>query len=1123
MIKPLAAACLAAVFASAAAAADYSYTQDTELNSSLPQFSSLYIADKVNLTINNGTLYDSNVFGGENSSLTINISKNLTQGTGIYLASDNQSDYSIKVGTLTLNNLNSEDANNNKGVYVYSHQHLTVDANVIRITASNDGLYTGGTGNDGNPTKASLDFFAKDLIYIEAFGNDGSGLSNHGSSSINLIGIGRNESNNVSPEDITNLEENELKKLLTGTIIVNGSAIPEDSDLAAAVNKSNQNILLAGESIWINQIVDLNTKKITGQLNAINGLYNDNDNGVHDENGYINGSIEAIATNGVNIFGTNHAVYSSGGSIYIKAIDGDNEISSDSYALYATNHKQGNSGVTANSTVEIVGNNNTFTGLVAADASHSSQRRVDVSISSKQTATFSSQTAASSISETNTKTNANTTTSDISAIYATGGASIDVNASKIVIETKLPATTKDAGTEYRERAVWAKHGTIDLSGSELHISAQNGSLLLPNNPGAALVAGAAYDNAVSENDIGTIKATGLKTGTRIFGDLVAGQRGVIDFVLSQGNGTTVMTESGNVDLEESDEDITGNALAANGGVINLTLGSGVVWSGRADDYQDADSEGWNHDEIFTPEFSKDITKSGDVNVTLNGAYWNVTGQSWVTTLSGSGGTINLINSDSETGAASHALHVGTISGQHTFVLNLDDTNHALSDMLYIHAAAESGQTQVIAINSLKGLESMKNEDRIRFATVNVSDSVINFIGAETDQTEGAAAARTFVRDAGFFDVGFRIESETRKTDATVSENEDKAYDGGDTFDEDKSGSAYIDQYYDSDDAQNWYLVRDTSADKTSDAGEAVLATARAAYWNAVEIDRLNKRLGDARHADGGTEGFWVRVRNDRIGTSAGIGDFRSRNNMYQIGYDHTKLEDDGKRLFGAAFDYMDGDTSYKSVAGTGATDRFGVTAYMTWLGQDGWYYDLVGKWGVLSNSFRIANGSGSRVEADYDNHVLGASFEFGRKLTKDDSLWFLEPQAQIQHMMITEASYGTSQDTRIDQDKINSTITRLGFRVGRNFGEKASGLFYAKADWLKEWHGHQQIAVTDITTGNMAADASIDNKGSWFDVGLGFQSPITDETYFFADAEYVFGNDFDNTWNFNAGVRWMFR
>lgn len=574
----------------------------------------------------------------------------------------------------------------------------------------------------------------------------------------------------------------------------------------------------------------------------------------------------------------------------------------------------------------------------------------------------------------------------------------------------------------------------------------------------------------------------------------------------------------------------GNLLAGNKGQLSLNLGKGGELIGRADSYMDADGTGSNaHTTFFDPAFSSTIFRGGTVDLNMGeGSIWTVTGQSWVTNLSGQG-TINLVNAlDGVEEDTSHALHVQNLSGKHTFVVNLNDSDHSLSDMLYINNVVTGSEEQVIRIDGFEGLENMAHLDRIRFATVNASSDALTFVTEELKPDEPqtpetlARASRTQVRDVGFYDVGFRIESETRATDTTVSEADD-TYDGK-AFNTDKPGETYVDTVYGSnrEEAQNWYLVRDKSGDSTSDGGETILATARATYWNAVEIDRLNKRLGDARHADGGTDGFWVRVRNDRIGTDAGVGDFRSRNYAYQFGYDHTKKEDDGKRLFGAALDYMDGNTTYRDVEGTGATDRFGVTAYMTWLGDDGWYYDLIGKWGVLSNSFRITSDTGVYADGDYDNHVLGASFEFGRKLTKENSLWFLEPQAQIQHVMVTEASYSTNQGTHVDQDKINSTITRLGFRIGRNFGEKQSGLFYAKADWLKEWHGHQGIRVTDVTTGNRAADVSIDNKGNWFDVGLGVQSPITDKTYFFVDAEYVFGNDLDNTWNFNAGLRWMF-
>ena len=1117
-LKTLTVACWLATFGSAASAA--TYTEDTIINNQNPP-SQIELGEGVDLVVNEGTLWTPNVTGAAGSTLTINVSKDRTQGTNIYLNDNSTSN--ISVGKVTLINENAGNENNGKGIYSYNNAHLNVTADTIVIKAHNDGVFTNRRGDSGT-TQAEINFFAQNFIHIESTGtdsNDGSGLMNNGNSSINVIGGAVANVKNITDEELSGM---------TGEIVINGSA-GKNYGQAAVANKSQNDITLAGKTIWINRVVNSETETIS-ENNFLGkyGLYNTS-----------SGTLNALGKTGVNVFALDRAVYSSGssGTVNIYALEGDNWIvqadskSTKAYAVYASgsveieavngdNHilaEDGQYAVSANgkSNVSITGKNNYFSGLLEATSYSFYEQKSRISINSAPDgiAQFKSQTVAFSDDSRNTDS--------VSALYVREGASIDVNAGTIDISTSIAEDATEDVT-HRERAVWAEHGTIDLSESKLLVTAQYGSLLLPNNAGAALVAGASNLESVPEADVGTVNATGLKTGTRIFGDLVAGQRGVLNFELTQGNGTLLMTETGNVDLINSDEDITGNALAANGGIVNIEIGDSVVWSGRSDDYQDAGKGDWNHEEIFAPEFSKDITGAGTVNITLNGsAYWNVTGQSWVTSLSGDGGTINLINSDSDTGAASYALHVQNISGQHTFVLNLNSDNHALSDMLYVQNVGENGKTQQIEINSLEGLENMAHEERVRFATVNVSDGELEFVASlPSDQPAGAAArTRTMVRNQGFFDVGFRIESENRHIDPWDSD--DESYNGrGDDMTTSKPGEAWVDDHYDAEDAQNWYLVRDKSADENSDGGEAVLATARAAYWNAVEIDRLNKRLGDARHADGGTDGFWVRVRNDRIGTDAGVGDFRSRNYAYQFGYDHTKKEDDGKRLFGAALDYMDGNTTYRNIDGTGATDRFGVTAYMTWFGDDGWYYDVVGKWGVLSNSFRITNDYGSLVDGDYDNHVLGASFEFGRKLTKENSLWFLEPQAQIQHVMVTEASYSTNQGTHVDQDKINSTITRLGFRIGRNFGEQANGLFYAKADWLKEWHGHQRITVTDITTGNRAADASIDNKGNWFDVGLGVQSPISDTTYFFADAEYVFGNHLDNTWNFNAGVRWMF-
>ena len=768
--------------------------------------------------------------------------------------------------------------------------------------------------------------------------------------------------------------------------------------------------------------------------------------------------------------------------------------------------------------VTLLGETNTLYGAVVAGRSNTTEKSSHISI-------VGSNNFVSSYSFIQNAGGLENDNSVISAIYAEG------SATSITFEGRnyLNTYAEYDNPNQRERVIWAYDGA-DVTVNGFSVITTNSYDKSPNSLDMAIAAGTA--KGLDETDFGDNYPTGdekiSKVEIKYENDYQNGNRSFISGDILSAYAGEVIIKALDPEDTQSGIDVNGNLLAGNGGTLTIDLGKGGSFTGRADDYVDAGTKlnGNTHATFFNPAFSSTIYQGGTVTLEMGeGSTWNVTGQSWLTNLTGNGGTIVLTNNNESAGEgedlASHAVHIQHLEGQHTFVVKLNDKDHLESDMIYVNEVNPGSERQVIKIASFEGYDNMQHNDRIRFATVNTSDKVLTFITEEdlenSAETGSSRMSRTQLRDEGFYDMGFRIESEAR-----IDDEAENDYDG-EKFTDKKPGENYVEEYYGSNsEAQNWYLVRDKSGDSTSDGGETILATARAAYWNAVEIDRLNKRLGDARHADGGTDGFWVRVRNDRIGTDAGVGDFRSRNYAYQFGYDHTEKEDDGKRLFGAALDYMDGNTTYRDVEGTGATDRFGVTAYMTWLGDDGWYYDLVGKWGVLSNSFRITSDYGVFVDGDYDNHVLGASFEFGRKLTKENSPWFLEPQAQIQHVMVTEASYSTNQGTHVDLDKINSTITRLGFRIGRNFGEKQSGVVYAKADWLKEWHGHQGIRVTDGTTGNMAADASLDNKGNWFDVGFGVQSPITDTTYFFVDAEYVFGNDLDNTWNFNAGLRWMF-
>ena len=588
----------------------------------------------------------------------------------------------------------------------------------------------------------------------------------------------------------------------------------------------------------------------------------------------------------------------------------------------------------------------------------------------------------------------------------------------------------------------------------------------------------------------------------------------------------------------------GDALAANGGNVAVILGAGSFWNGRADDYQDAADAGWlaSHTNNLETKFDGIVTGNGTVTIDMGKeSTWNVTGQSWATELKGDDSYIILGSDENGNG---YALHVNSVKGSNTFAMNVrpDETGN----MLYVQNGINTQQNLVI-LNDDEVLENMDEGDAIRFATIKNSGGGFNGDGNISDdsvllgnnvQTFGS---NTRISDAGMFNVDFDIvyNDYNEKMDGDLAdENENSTvdeinnvYNGGE-FSETKPGSEYVDEVYggktdgtetnsiaeaaEEYTPQNAYIVRKSvTKENLSDAGKTIINMSRANYKNAIYMDRLNKRLGEARYLNGEEEqGMWVRLRHDRIGMD---GEFRSQNTMYEMGYDVKQDCDNGERRLGFAVDYMDGSTSYSDIIGKGETKRYGLWLYDTWLGDKGHYADYVLKWGHLQNDFDIK--SKTRLEdisGDYSNNVFSVSAEYGKKNDIGNG-WYFEPQAQLQLARVTGAEYESTQNTKVSVDGINSLIGRAGFRLGRDLNENST--VYVKADLLHEFLGDQTITATD-PTGTFRE--TFENEGTWYDVGFGFATAVGKNSYAFMDFEKSFGNDNDETYQINAGVQWTF-
>ncbi len=633
---------------------------------------------------------------------------------------------------------------------------------------------------------------------------------------------------------------------------------------------------------------------------------------------------------------------------------------------------------------------------------------------------------------------------------------------------------------------------VNIQQSELKVN--QAYINLPNNQTdygdySGLYTGDASDDSEQVNNIALRSVQGAKIDWTdvdgiyyLYGSLVAG------------SGSDSIN-GGTINIGGKITQIYGDVFAGNGGQITLSLsGADSVLEGQVDDYHELADEN-NEDIMFHNSAfvdnngnALDVTSAGNVEINLsNGATWIARGQSFVNDVTLDDGIIDMSKNENS------SVTVHNLEGDGKCVMRLDSANRSNSDMLYVTGSL-NGNYEIVIAGDAFDINDITEDNPLRFATVK-GDVNNDLLKASTT-------------DAGFFNNTYTISKEAFSNGDDNNLICNSSGNGQGVY---KPGNDFVESTFSSGDTN--LLIGSVAKQTISDAGKTIINMSRVNYNNAIYMDRLNKRMGEARFIDG-AEGMWVRLRHDRIGKTDA---FRSQNTMYEVGYDLKQACDDGEHRIGMAADYMDGKAEYTGIGGSGDINRYGLWLYDTWLGEKGHYTDYVVKWGHLKNDFDIlARSTGEKISGDYSNNVFSASAEYGKK-TDLGKQWYIEPQVQLQFARVTEADYMTSQDTRVSLDGINSLIGRAGFRLGKDVDERST--VYLKADVLHEFLGDQDISVTD-KTGSLAK--TYENSGTWYDVGFGFATAVGHNSYAYLDFEKSFGNDNDETYQINAGLQWSF-
>lgn len=609
----------------------------------------------------------------------------------------------------------------------------------------------------------------------------------------------------------------------------------------------------------------------------------------------------------------------------------------------------------------------------------------------------------------------------------------------------------------------------------------------------------------------------------------------------------------------------GDIYAKNGGTLNLHLQDGSYFEGQADDYADYDAAGQ-----LTPrqvDVSSDLNKSalgkmyswkeledtaydtyglprlnaGIINLTMDpGSKWQTRGKSFITSLDFNHG--GLVDTRKDHGVS---VTINKLTGEGgTFLMDFSK-DAAKSDMLYVKDLSQSGVQHIQAyllpdtkVEELKG---------IRFATTG---------GDDYKRDPAAKFDVSLAKDQGINNITLKVKNEKfNPNDTAVNEKFNGGKNGVGTY---KPGNGYVTatfsgksftkqapdqdkimtaamagkQTTDADgnllpeylktvtienpvkEGTNWYV--DEAVFTPSDSGKVIKKAIHLDYMNAVSeiyTDTLNKRLGEARYSADG-DGMWARIRHDQLGRT---GLYDAKNTMVEVGYDWARNETNfGKHIQGAALDWMNGSANYKELDGSSDTKRYGAWFYDTRLGNKGHYTDFVAKYGRLFNKFTLLPDSGMPVQGDYHNDAYSLSFEYGRKMPLSSS-WYIEPQAQAQYTYLGSTDYRTTQGTRVHLSGTDSFISRLGFRLGQDLGEKTT--FYINADFLHEFLGNQDVSASDMT-GRMNVTGH--NDGSWYDVGLGLTTHLNKDAYAFVNCEKSFGPKIEHSWSLEAGLNFQF-
>lgn len=541
------------------------------------------------------------------------------------------------------------------------------------------------------------------------------------------------------------------------------------------------------------------------------------------------------------------------------------------------------------------------------------------------------------------------------------------------------------------------------------------------------------------------------------------------------NGDVFARSGAHVNMALTTSDSYLHGIVDNGGTVNMWLQNGATWTNEArntryaEDNEDVGSHGASHITTFvggsTAANAGIINQKSDQAITIDNYSGHATVNYGTMTKNGAGVTIS----------AAAPQSAVTVSGDRAGLSDREAMETLAKKLSYTgYTEGERNLTGTVKVNEGLTTRSVARTGAISFDAA-TGEGGLGHI------TQTSPAFRTMARSYAM--------------PVMLAVNNDN---GSTTF---------------KDDSGNTYTIgsRETSMMQGT---KAAMTTSMLA-WRSSMTDMM-QRMGDIRM--GASDGIWARTYGGKAKYDK---DHAYTSNSFwgaQVGADHALAS--GWHI-GAAFDYNDGDASYR-YGGSGDPKQYLGSLYGTKTFEDGQYLDIVGKFGHTQNDYSVYNADGKKLDGKYSANGYGLSVEYGKRF--GSSHGYVEPQIQLSYSKLGSDDYTGSSNFAgnekmfIHQDGMDSFIGRLGIAAGKTTDRSS---YYLKASVLHEFDGDTSATYTSESNGTPITIKQ-DFGDTWAELALGGTWKIGGSSLFYADITRSFGGDYEMQWKLNAGIRYAF-